>query len=96
METNVIKDTSHGRTDVFEIVSNYPGGYVVWAIGRENFPHKCYVPLARPVADYHIDLSSLKAIKVKDEKTALAILKEASLRGVDERKFNDLINSQKS
>lgn len=81
------EDKKHGRTDIFEIVNEYPAGYVVWNIGRHNFQHESYIPLARPTSDYHIDLSSLKAIKVKDEQTALAILKEAARRGVDEKKF---------
>lgn len=79
--------TWYGKTDIYEIVDDYPAGYVVWNIGRHNFQHECYVPLAKPLANYRIDPTSLKAIKVKDEQTALAILKEASLRGVDEKKF---------
>ena len=93
METStIIQDHIYGRTDVYEIVSDFPKGYEVWPIGRQHFPHECYVPLARPIGNFHIDLTTLKAIRVKDEQTALAILREASLHGnVDEKKFNKLI-----
>ena len=80
----------YGRTDVYEIVDEYPKGYIVWNIGRHNFPHESYVPLAKPLEDCHINPTTLKAIKVKDEETALLILKEASRRGVDEKRFKEL------
>ncbi len=83
--------TWYGKEDVFEVVNEYPSGYVVWNIGRANFPHECYVPLAKPKGDpYHIDPDSLKAIKVKDEETALKILKYASCHGCDEKTFKEL------
>lgn len=85
------RDKKHGREDVFEIVNEFPKGYYVWNIGRQNFPHECYVPLAKPLYDkYHIDLSKLKAIKVKDEKTAIEIMSYSSRHGCDEEKFKEL------
>ena len=80
------------KNNAFVIVNEYPKGYVVWAIGREHFKHECYVPLARLQEDgLHVDRASLKAIKVKDEPTALRILREAVLRGVGKRKFERMV-----
>ena len=83
-----IIDEKFGRKDVFEVVEEYPTGYIVWPIGRRNFQHPGYVPLAKRVSSdsYSIDINSLKAIKVNEE-IAEFILKEASRRGVDEEKF---------
>lgn len=79
--------------DTFEVVNEFPMGYEIWNIGRHNFPFECYVPLARPLAEnrYYIDRTSLKAIKVNDEKTALAILKAAGRRTINEKKFYKII-----
>ena len=64
--------------DEFEIVEEFPQGYVVWNIGRENFPFPGYLPLAKPLPNYHIERSSLKTVKV-DEALADVILKHASI-----------------
>lgn len=79
------------RTDEFEIVTEWPLGYVVWAIGRKNFPHSGYLPLANEAQDkYHIRLDTLKALYVGDESLCLAALNEAIEHGCDEYKFNAL------
>ncbi len=80
------------RTDEYEIVTEWPwGGYVVWAIGRENFPYPGYLPLAQPAQKVnHIRLDTLKALYVGDEALCLAALKEAAEHGCDEPKFNAL------
>lgn len=76
------------RTDTFEVVETFPAGYVVWNIGRHNFPYPGYVPLARPADQpYHIRLESLRAIKVRDEQTALRILEAAGQGEVNEDRF---------
>lgn len=76
------------RTDTFEVVETFPAGYVVWNIGRHNFPYPGYVPLARPTDQpYHIRLESLCAIKVRDEQTALRILEAAGQGEVNEDRF---------
>lgn len=79
----ILKHKCYGRLDEFEVVGVFPDGYVVWNIGRRNFPFEGYIPLTRLIwnkeleGNFNIDLSSLKAIKVKDEETALRIMKLA-------------------
>lgn len=81
----------HGDERVFKIVDEVPSGYIVWNIGRHNFPFLEFVPLAKVFkGTYHVDVTTLKAIRVKNEETALAILKEASRRGVNKSKFNKM------
>lgn len=82
------------REDRFQVVEQFPTNYVIWNIGRENFPFKGYIPLAKPVNRYHIDLKSLKALKVKDEKTALMLLKQAGRREVGFDRFNELMKNE--
>lgn len=72
-----IEDTNQfGRTDRFEIVNEFPAGYQVWPIGRENFPHEGYLPLAVVDSNYHVDLNTLRCIEVESEGLALAALRE--------------------
>lgn len=86
-----ITDECYGRKDIFEVVDEYPNGYVVWAIGRHNFQHPGYVPLAKEIkGTYNVDTTSLKTIKV-DERVALIILREAVRKGVDEKRFKKII-----
>lgn len=78
--------------DVFEVVNEWPfGGYVVWNIGRHNFKHEGYLPLAQ-VDGYHVRPRTLKALYVGDEALCLAVLHEAGLHGVDEAKFRKMKN----
>ena len=82
-----IIDEKFGCKDVFAVLQESPEGYIVWPIGRHNFQHPGYLPLANIVGDgFHIDRNSLKAIKV-DEDIANTILQEAIIRGVDKEKF---------
>jgi len=76
-------DEKYGLRDVFEIVDEFPQGYVVWNIGRANFPHPGYIPVARPdyCIPYRINRKYLKAVKCSDEGEALYILKCASFGG---------------
>ena len=67
---------SLGQNDELGVVNDFPYGYVVWNIGRHNFPCECYVPIARYIGDYRVDKP--KCIKVKDEQTALKIMDYAS------------------
>ena len=75
MET-IVDKSYWGRTDTFEVVNEFPAGYIVWNIGRHNFPHPGFVPLAKPDPNqkYHILLHGLKALRCKDEETALRII----------------------
>lgn len=75
------EDTKYGRTDVFQIVDKFPEGYIIWNIGRANFPHECYIPLAQRVSlnkhsleYYHIKTDTLKALKVESEEVALYLM----------------------
>ena len=86
METIKFKAGQH----TFELVEQYPMGYEVWNIGRHNFPFECYIPLAKPLPNYRIDPTSLKAIKAENETIALAILKAAGRRTINEKKFKQL------
>ena len=88
-----IIDTNYGRTDEFEVVTEWPrGGYTIWNIGRKNFQHPGYLPLAQPMKEnkYWVRLDTLKALRGEDEDLCLAALREAGKRGCDEEKFNQI------
>ena len=93
MENNIIKDDSHE----FEIVESFPEGAFVWNIGRQNFMHECYIPLAvldRSYPDpYHVDVKRLKAIKVESEEIAINIAEVAHWKTVDKKEFEEIIKS---
>ena len=93
MEKNIIKDDRHE----FEIVESFPEGAFVWNIGRHNFPHECYVPLAFLDTSFsdlcHVDVKRLKAIKVKSEEIALYIIDVAHCKTVDKKEFEEIIKS---
>lgn len=59
---------------IFEIVDELPMGYVIWNIGRRNFPFEGYIPLCQIVCDYNINPNTLKALKVKNEEFALKLM----------------------
>ena len=92
MKKNIIKDDRHE----FEIVESFPDGAFVWNIGRQNFKHECYIPLAfldTTYPDpYHVDVKRLKAIKVKSEKIALNIMEMAGEATVGKKEFEDVID----
>lgn len=71
-ESKVLTTDSH----TFKIVETLPQGYVIWNIGRRNFPFECYIPLCRQDKDYNIDPETLKAYKVKSEEYALWLMSE--------------------
>lgn len=80
---NCFVDKNWFRTDVFEIVNIFPKGYLVWPIGRDNFPHVGYIPLARPTGEHHVSLKDLKALKMESEEIALHVL-EMAIRGPED------------
>ena len=86
----VIEDrTSFGRVDTYEVVDTWPLGYKVWNIGRHNFHHEGFLPLAKEGAQkYYVDLTSLKALRVGDEELCIAVLNKAGYCTVDEKMFN--------
>ena len=93
MEKNIIKD--NGRE--FEIVESFPDGAFVWNIGRHNFPHECYVPLAFLDTSFpdlcHVDVTRLKAIKVESAEIAIYIAEVAHWKTVDKKEFEEIIKS---
>ncbi len=85
------------RNYVFEVVTEWPrSGYKVWNIGRHNFKHEGYIPLAQVDVDYRINPATLKALYVGDEALCLAVLREAGYHSVDEAKFNMMRTTSKS
>ena len=94
MIMNTLVTEDYNRKDIFLIVDEFPCGYVVWNIGRGNFPFKGYIPLAKPTnTPYNIDLHSLKAIKVVDDDLADSILKDAGRRKIDKDEFQRIISN---
>lgn len=84
------------RVDEFDIVDKFPDGYIVWCIGRDNFPYKGYIPLAKPTdIPYNIDLKTLNALKM-DERLADDILSLAHRQEVNSLNFEDIILSMSS
>ena len=93
MKKNIIKDDRHE----FEIVESFPDGAFVWNIGRHNFPHECYVPLAFLDTSFpdlcHVDVKRLKAIKVESEEIAIYIAEVAHWKTIDKKEFEEIIKS---
>lgn len=88
---NYIEDKTYwGRVDRFEVVDEWPEGYVVWNIGRSNFPHEGYLPLCRVNADHIVDLDTLKALNVGDEDVCLKVLKDAGFNNVDYERYKQI------
>ena len=82
-----IIDKTQWNTHTFEVVPDFPYGYIVWNIGRSNFPHEGFIPLCVADKNCHVDLSSLKALEVGNEEFALALLKEAGKHTINRRDF---------
>lgn len=94
IKSNALVIERYDRTDIFEVCKEFPTGYIIWNIGRANFPFEGYLPLAEPLQypPNHICLKSLKAIKI-DEDLALYLLRTASkgtYGSVDEQRFHNL------
>lgn len=85
----IIDKTNLGRIDRYEVVDEWPAGCVVWNIGRQNFRHEGYLPLAY-VTDYHVDMSRLKAYYVGDEALCLKVLEAAGCGNVDYERFKQI------
>lgn len=95
--SSYIEDHKYGRTDRFEIVSEWPNGYQVWNIGRANFPHPFYIPLCKLGYNpepwmRNVDTNSLKAFKCESEEVALKCLKKASQNGCDYEDYLKIIS----
>lgn len=81
------------RTDEFEIVNEFPHGYVLWNIGRENFPFPGFIPIAQPKPEnmYHIRLDTLKALRLDDEDLCLHLMREGHRRWMDAPTFFEVV-----
>lgn len=79
------------RTDKFRIVDTFPRDYIVWPIGRHNFPFPGYIPLAKPHREkkYNIDLTTLTALRCEHSD---AILRLASQTIINRNMFLELTN----
>ena len=70
---------------VVSSISEVPLSYVVWNIGRHNFPLRGYIPMCRMNRahedDYSIDTTSLCAVPCQSEEQALEILKRSTIEG---------------
>ena len=88
------RDSTWGRVDEFEIVDTFPPGYVVWNIGRQNFPHEGYIPLVKPDPkhEFWIIPKDMKALKCKNEDEALYIMKRASRGDYPKKRRGDGID----
>ena len=86
----IIDETYWGRIDRYEVVDRWPAGCVVWNIGRQNFRHEGYLPLAYVSADYKVDMSMLKAYYVGYEALCLKVLKAAGCGTVDYERFKTI------
>lgn len=83
----------HGRT--FKTVDEFPDGYVVWNIGRYNFPIPGYIPICKPEkGTRNVDLNKLKAIKVGNEKKASKIMAAARFDTIGKKEFQKLISKK--
>lgn len=83
-----------GETYTFEIVDQLPNDnhYVVWNIGRNNFPFKKFIPLCTCGKNYHVNLESLKAFKCPSEEKALEIIEKAKRGTVNTIQVKEIIN----
>ena len=93
-----ITDICYNRKDVFEIVTEFPRNYVLWNIGRRNFPHPGFIPLAEPTKEcnYYIKLNTLKALKLDDEDLCLYLIHMGHRRRITRETFLQLIEEYKA
>lgn len=87
-------DNGFGETRTFEIVEQLPNDnhYIIWNIGRRNFPFKKFIPLCICDKNYYVDLESLKAFKCPSEEKALEIIEKAKRGTVDMIQVKEVIN----
>ena len=95
MEKFVDKVPYMNRTDVYEIVDEFPSGYIVWNIGG-NFDHDGFVPLAKDMGNYHVSLEGLKALRVESKELGEYIKDVAQYRTVTQWKYEKVVESYKN
>lgn len=74
-----ITEKTSFNTYKFEIVEKIPAGYFVWNVGKLK-QHEDYLALAEnlPCEKFLINPNTLKAIKIKDDKTHSLLMRGAS------------------
>jgi hypothetical protein len=93
MEKIVIESWKCPRKE-FEVVDEFPYGYEVWNIGRDEFKKAGYdgfVPLCQCDSNRHVYMDSIKAINVGSEELAEKINHEAGLHGMNKDKFLEFV-----
>lgn len=91
MKRIILED--YNNKDTFDVVVNFPNGYIVWPIGRHNFPIQGYIPLAKLVDDIHIDRKTLKTLKCPSSHIADIILDKAVRTGVNQEEYYKIIKT---
>ena len=89
-EGNYLVSERWYRTDRFEIVGEFPFGYEVWAIGRENFPFPGYLPLAKFVGFCMEPGCKLKTIRVDEMLADKALDYAVKYGSVDRKRLEEL------
>lgn len=95
MEKFVDKVPYMKRTDVFEIVDEFPSGYIVWNIGG-NFDHDGFVPLAKDMGNYRVSLEGLKALRVGSKELSDYIKEVANYRTISKFCLETVLESFKN
>lgn len=88
-------DNGYGTTYHFEVVNHIPHGYVVWNIGRENFPFKKMIPLCQ-THNYNIYPDTLKAYECSSEEIALKIMREAVRKTVNALRIKQILENKEA
>lgn len=92
MDKDFLITKNHDREDRFKIVAEFPDGYQIWNIGRNNFPFPGYIPVCRiKEGDYHVELDNLVAVRCPNEDVALWLLKMAGKSTVGKSRFNQFV-----
>lgn len=85
-------NNGYGTTYNFEEVQEIPENFIVWNIGRENFPFKKYIPLCETIkGTYSIKQETLKCYKCPNEKKALEILDEAHRNEINKKRILEIL-----
>ena len=91
-----IIDKKWYRTDTFEIVEEFPTNYIVWNIGRHNFQHKGYIPLAEIDSSFddlcHIKTETLKTLFVGEELSDF-IIESAERKTINKKALEEIKNN---
>lgn len=67
---------------VAKSIHDVPLGYVIWNIGRENFPVTNHIPMCRMnKVNCSIDPTTLFAVPCQSEEQALKIMKKSIMTG---------------